>query len=344
MNRVARTLNTLLSGIDVALTRRTTLDRTRAQLALAQTRLEEARAVLSTRFEKLDVAENPASSRETTGEAACSNAVALVNQEVQGIHRELLRHQIAAKWNVLDAMNRSIGSKSDLRTCALCRHTAAVADFKIFTSHCIFGGGVLSRYQCPACDVIFGPDKMFVLSLAELGQEYEWHYKVYEEGDSTEAELRAFHSLNPRRDGQYVNYGAGTWSRSVQLLRADGWNVLAYEPHSSAATGAEWVISSRQEMDKLRFDGLFSNNVLEHLRNPVDDLKSMARWLAPGAKMAHATPCYQYLYEFTRFHLFFFTGRSRELLAQMAGLSIKHYEVDGHYMNCVFLPQPEALC
>lgn len=51
--------------------------------------------------------------------------------------------------------------------------------------------------------------------------------------------------------------------------------------------------------------------------------------------MAHATPCYEYLCEYTRWHLFF-PGRSRELLARLAGLRVEHFEMDEHYMNCVF--------
>jgi hypothetical protein len=251
--------------------------------------------------------------------------------------RELVRHQIACKWSVIDSVNRAAVPTAFVRTCPLCNHEGADSGYRRFTTNCIFGGGILERYQCPECDVVFGADKMFKLSSQELAQEYEWHYRVYEEGDSTEAELRAFHSLNPRREGVYVNYGAGGWSRSVQLLRQEGWNVFAYEPHSSAAsTGSDWVITSEADMASRRFDGLFSNNVLEHLRYPVEDFRRMMTWLNPGSLMAHATPCYEYLYEYTRFHLFFFLGRSRELLAQRAGLSIRNYEVDGHYMNCVF--------
>lgn len=88
-----------------------------------------------------------------------------------------------------------------------------------------------------------------------------------------------------------------------------------------------------------QFDGIFSNNVLEHLSQPADDLRRMKGWLKPGATMAHATPCFEYLYEYTRFHLFFFPGRSRELLADQAGLRIDNFEVDGDFMNCVFSPQ-----
>jgi len=186
--------------------------------------------------------------------------------------------------------------------------------------------------------VIFGADKMFALTAQELSQEYDWHYKVYSEGDSTEQEIRAFHALQPKKEGKYLNYGAGAWSKTLQMLRADGWDVYAYEPTGSAATGEAHVITDRAQLAAMRFDGLFSNNVLEHLRHPVDELVFMRSLLAPGALMSHATPCFDYLYEYTRFHLFFFLGRSRELLAQKAGLVGCDYVVDGHFMNVVWKP------
>lgn len=333
---LVHSVNRLLAPLDVALTRRTTLDRTREQLQQAQAQRADGNAP-----SPIDSA--LADAMTTLDELRLQQADLLRQQEGNRLQqverqREVLRHQIASRWNVVDAMERHARPPAR-RTCPLCGHADDSPGFGVLRSHCIFGGGVLTRHQCPACDVIFGPDKMFEMTEQELAQEYEWHYKVYEEGDSTEAEIRAFHSLAPRRDGVYVNFGAGGWSKSVQRLRADGWNVLAYEPHSSAARSEEWVLNSEARIAELRPDGLFSNNVLEHLRYPVADLRRMAGWLKPGALVAHATPCYEYLYEYTRFNLHFFPGRSRALLAELADMQIEDYEVDGHFMNCVFSPR-----
>lgn len=85
----------------------------------------------------------------------------------------------------------------------------------------------------------------------------------------------------------------------------------------------------------MRFDGVFSNNVLEHLRYPVEDLKAISAILNQGGRMSHATPCFEYLYEFTRLHLFFFLGRSRELLVEKAGLTTTDFVKDGEFMCLV---------
>lgn len=257
----------------------------------------------------------------------------LSGDHLSGAHRELVRHQIAQKWSLVDHFERiTAHHDTQVRHCPLCHHQGRDQDFEKKRTHCMFGGGTLLRHVCPSCEVIFGPDKMLQLTDSELSQEYEWHYKVYEEGDSTDQELRAFRSLKPFRGGVYINYGAGTWSRSVQLLRSEGWDVWAYEPHSSAIGSSDGVICDPEQLHAMKFDGIYSNNVLEHFRYPQKELEKMARLLKPHGLMAHATPCYEYLYEYTRFHLFFFPEKSRQILLQRAGLTEIEFIRDRDFM------------
>ena len=260
--------------------------------------------------------------------------------KIDVFQRDVLRHQVAGKWSVIDYISRSIDDQERSCTCPLCGLISAANTLKQFNSNCIFGGGLLLRYQCPDCDLIFGPEKMLDLTPAELSSDYEWHYRVYDEGDSTAQEIRAFHLLKPLKSGVYLNYGAGAWSKSVEILRSEGWNVMAYEPHGSAQASADYVISSSVELKKIRFDGVFSNNVLEHLRYPVEELSFMREIIKQGGRMSHATPCFEYLYEYTRFHLFFYLGRSRSLLAEGANLAVVDFVLDGEFMCALY----EAKC
>lgn len=314
---ISQRINALLSFVGIVIVKRDTLDRVMFELNRVQ---------------------NEAKLNDVTDESECATKVMQEQVEIGFSNKELLKHQICTKWEVVDCLARLLPTQRESRICPLCGFNGSDTSYKKYQSQCIFGGGVLVRHQCPSCDVIFGADKMFELSRDELSQDYDWHYKVYDEGDSTEQELRTFYALQPSREGVYVNYGAGAWSRSVEVLRSEGWQVFAYEPHGSASTGAEHVITSRAELESIRFDGVFSNNVLEHLRNPADELQRMSRLLKPGGRMSHSTPCFEYLYEYTRFHLFFFLGRSKELVAEQAGLSIVSFEVDKEYMNCVLIP------
>jgi len=250
------------------------------------------------------------------------------------MERELLRHQIAVKWNLIHRIE-SLKPPPHRLACALCGHEGPVTAFPKFESNCIFEGGVILRHQCPECDVIFGSAPMLALSAEELADEYESHYRVFTEGDSTEQELRAFYALQPDKSKRYVNWGAGSWSNTITKLRHQGWQVYGFEPHGSAATRQDEILYTHEQVARLAPHGIFSNNVLEHLRHPVLDLRAMASLLPPDGLMSHATPCFEYRFEFTRFHLFFFLGRSKAFLAEQADLAIQDYQRDGDFMNLV---------
>ena len=264
---------------------------------------------------------------------AAISAIDNLDRKLDKLHQVSLRARIAYYWRMIDHQD-SLESTLQEMQCELCTHTAPEIFFKKYVTSCMFGGGRLIRHQCPSCDVIFGPQKMLVLTAEELSQEYNLHYSAYQEGESKEREIRAFNSLKPRKDGIYLNYGSGSWSSTVPALRQDGWNIVAYEPHSAAAT-SDWCISDANELEKMRFDGIFTNNVMEHFRDPVLELKKISGYLKPGARMAHATPCFEYLYEFTRFHLFFFVGRSRSYMIEKAGLKQEEFFVDGDFINLI---------
>ena len=194
--------------------------------------------------------------------------------------------------------------------------------YETMVAECRFGGGRLERYVCPECGAIFGPLKMMRLSREQMGEEYRQSYAVYSESDCTLLEKAAFESLHPRKNGVYLNYGAGGWNRTTKELRADGYNVYDYEPYAPVES-SPWVIRSFADLEKMKFDGIFSNDLIEHLQNPVVDLKVMAGLLKDGAEMAHCSGCYEYAFEYTRFHLFFLTGKSLKRLSVAAGLTSK---------------------
>lgn len=259
------------------------------------------------------------------------------NRAIDILRKKILYQVIASKWSLVDRLDLlPLSEEMKVKICPLCNHSGSIENFPIFDSQCIFGGGRLIRFQCPECDIIFGPKKMFSMSPAELSQDYESHYEIFSEGDSTQQEIRAFHLLKPVKNGVYLNYGAGAWSRSVQILREQGWNVLAFEPHSSAASDHDYLITKKEELLKIDFDGIFSNNVLEHLRDPVQELILMRDALKMGGRMAHATPCFEYLYEYTRFHLYFYLGRSRNFLAEKIGCVISEFIVDNEFMCALY--------
>jgi len=246
--------------------------------------------------------------------------------------RDVITYAMKSHWHVVDSAEPK-PSDADISLCPLCGHEGD-RPFSKLVSSCIFQGGQLVRHQCPDCGVIFGPQKMMSLDDELLDLEYRVLYHVYSESDSTESAIRTFHLLEPKLGGLYLDFGCGgAWSGAIEALRADGWNIIGFEP--SVKVGSEHVLSSWDEIGRLKFDGIISHNVLEHLFDPVETNRRLAALLNDGGKIIHATPCFDYKYEFSRFHVFFFTGKSPEVLAQKTGMKIDRWERDGDFVACI---------
>ena len=241
---------------------------------------------------------------------------------IEAVKVALFRNDIRCRWQVLDALDGILYPPSTTVKCLVCGHEAQKSTYETKVSECIFGGGRLERYVCPECGAVFGPLKMMTLSSAQLAEEYKQSYSVYSESDCTMLEHMAFESLEPQKGKTYLNYGAGAWNRTTKELRAEGYDVYDFEPFAPAEANP-WVIRSFADLEKMRFDGIFSNDLIEHLQNPVADMKAMMSLLKREGEMAHCSGCYEYAFEYTRFHLFFLTGGSLLRLCSRAGLSYK---------------------
>jgi hypothetical protein len=243
-----------------------------------------------------------------------------------------------------DAMSKSFWATMDRldeltlpgrrMVCPICDRSESREALEIRVDHCRFGGGRLERYVCPDCGCVYGPAKFRDLGDDFIKADYSCLYADYSEADSTESEIRAFRSLSPRIGGQYLNWGCGHWSHSVPRLRAQGYDVWGYEPTDLPEKSAFGV--SRRDQISASFEGIFSNNVIEHMLQPVEEFRYFHGILTSGGKMAHASPCYRYDYSFSRFHVIFLTGDSPHILAERSGFRVITREEDGEFINCVF--------
>ena len=233
-------------------------------------------------------------------------------------------------WQTVDAAEARHPAPN--AQCIVCGFEAVRSHFTMHISECRFGGGRLERYECPKCDAIFGPLKTLSLLPYQLDMEYKALYSTYQEGNMTDSEIRTFHSLSPKAGGLYLNWGCGAWAETIPLLRRD-WNVWGFEP--SAQIESDYVARHRWQITA-KFDGLFSNNVIEHLIDPVEEFRYFHSILNPGGRMAHSSPCYTYIYAYTRFHTVFLIGRSVQVLAEKTGFRVADRIQDGEYINYVF--------
>ena len=242
-----------------------------------------------------------------------------IRQTLHQQYESLFRNEIRIRWQMLDALEPLLFPPDMQLTCPICGHADARKNYQTAASMCQFSGGLLERFVCPDCGVIFGPLKMMMLKPGQLAEEYRQSYTTYSESDCTALEENIFRDLNPVKDGVYLNYGAGAWNSTSEKLRQEGFTVYDYEPFAPAAD-RDNLIRNPEQLRGMKFDGIFSNDLLEHLPDPVKELKFMSSMLKPGGCMIHGSGCYEYAFEYTRFHLFFFVGRSLGYISRDAGL------------------------
>lgn len=251
-----------------------------------------------------------------------------INSKLASSAREIMR----TKWKVIDSLNTESVTK---HKCIICGFEFNSNEAEIKTSECIFAGGKLQRYVCPQCGCIFGPDKFRNQSQNELSDDYVVHYAGFDENDSTIGEKDTFFLLNPTKTGVYLDYGCGKWANTIIELREQGYNVYGFDMYASDVDNP-YIISDINKLKKMRFDGIFSHDLLEHLLNPIEDILFMKGLLrSPKCLMAHSTACYNYKFEYTRFHTCFFTGDAVSYLCKMTNMDVENFVDDGELQNFV---------
>lgn len=205
-------------------------------------------------------------------------------------------------------------------TCPICKTEHVKSNLKKFESDCHFMeieniNQHLIRYQCNVCDVIFGPEDMLKLESEKLLKYYQDMYNLgRREMDDSALEFTLFKMLNPNKDGVYINWGAGT-SNSSKMASDEGYTLLNYDP--GMPDSLEYL--SKNNLPKV--DGIISNNVLDHLQDPISDMLLMKSLLNDGASMIHASDGFDYSIHYTKVHLFFFVGKSVEFISKEIGMA-----------------------
>ena len=202
--------------------------------------------------------------------------------------------------------------------CFICDQELDLNKCTKFDTKCFILNLPIIRYECYHCNLIFGDLNYIAWDQNTIKLKYQEAYLSYKEGDTFTAELHAFNSLSPNKNGTYLNFASGQLNKTNQYLQNLGYNVYGFEPYSYSGNDKS-IITSFQQLKSYKFDGIFANNAIEHLQNPIQDMAFLRSLLKPNGAVTQTTGCYSYRYEFTCFHFFYFIGESLKILSQKAG-------------------------
>jgi hypothetical protein len=212
-------------------------------------------------------------------------------------------------------------------TCRICDFKFKLESSLERKNICNFAGSkccnetVLVRFECPNCHVIAGPIRMLELNSEDLHAEYQNLYKWWNDGDTGIFEFRSLQEIY--RGGSYLNWGSG--ARDPQLLSLlEQSNIQSYHydlsPNISLKNN-EMIIKDISKFEKF-FDGIYSNNMVEHLLDPVEEFKTMNRSLKMGGLMSHRSDCWNDSHPHTHFHTYLNLINVAHVIAEKSGFSI----------------------
>ena len=199
--------------------------------------------------------------------------------------------------------------------CKLCNHEDDTNNYKILRANDIFYAGNLIRYQCPNCDVIFGDMRFLSLTKKEIEKDYENLYSYYKETDPANGILYFFNKLKMSKSKKYLDWGCGNNPSTLSLLNNQGYNVFGYDKYTNNPHH-----KFLKNIDN-KFDMIYSNNFIEHVIDPISDLKEVLDNLKSDGILILISPCWDYCYEFTHFHTFFFVNKSVKVLCDKLNIS-----------------------
>jgi hypothetical protein len=204
-------------------------------------------------------------------------------------------------------------------TCIVCNHTQEKVEVirakgKIFTSNDVI------RVKCENCSSIFGP--ISIIKTENLEYYYKLAYSFFKEGDTSGMQRDVLLALKPTKSGKYLNYACGiVWGTHLQRL-IDTYNFDIYGYDFTIKDPTDRLLNKLD--DSMVFDGLGSNNYIEHIQKPYDQFREWNRMLKIGATMVHQG-CFAYDIGFTPFHILYLSEKGLKIICEKTGFELLSY-------------------
>jgi 2-polyprenyl-3-methyl-5-hydroxy-6-metoxy-1,4-benzoquinol methylase len=161
--------------------------------------------------------------------------------------------------------------------------------------------------------------------IRKINDDYIDLYSYYKEADTTKYLLEVFNRLNlfidKNKNKKILDFACGNWNSIIQIIREKGFkNIYGYDKYVNN-TCSEYMLSEEQLLNN-KFDIIYSNNFIEHLIDPINNIKYLLDLLEKDGCLIFITPCFEYCYESTHFHTFFFIGRSIDKLCEKLNIKM----------------------
>lgn len=202
-------------------------------------------------------------------------------------------------------------------TCAICEHTDLNHNFKKLQSNDLFNAGTLIRHECPNCGLIFGDLRFLSLSEQEIQDDYDDVYSYFAEGDTVPYIMNNLNSLNLFKNKKlsYLDYACGI-GKMIPILKNSGYKIHGYDKYVKNDNVMNCI-------DGMKFDVIYANNFIEHITNPIEDIKRILIHLNDDGYLIIMSDCLdEYMIEFTHYHVYFYTGNSFNVLCDKLNLEI----------------------
>lgn len=224
---------------------------------------------------------------------------------------------MASKERQIERWNNLIQPKLEYLTCYICNTTDLNENFKKLYANDIFCAGTIIRHTCPNCSLIFSDLRFLNLSDDEILNDYNDAYSYFTEGDNLNIYIDVLNSIDifQNKNLKYLDYACGL-GHIVSFLKNKEYNINGYDKYVK-------VDKILNNIDGLKFDVIFSTNFIEHLINPIEQIKDMLTNLNYNGYLIFMSDCIdEYKVEFTHFHTFYYTGKSFDLLCEKLNLQI----------------------
>ncbi len=174
---------------------------------------------------------------------------------------------------------------------------------------------------------------MLELDHEGIKSEYQVLYEWWNDGGTGPDEFNALTSIyhGPFYQGIYLNWGSGARDKTLlSLLEQNRITSYHYDLAPNESLSNAGIIISDLENHHEFFDGIYSNNMVEHLLDPVESFKKMNKTLKMGGLMAHRSDSWGIDQPHTHFHVYLNLIKAADIIALKSG-----FELVGSYERII---------